>query len=98
MNPLIQRQLGDIRSAVAELGEILKDSRVRTDKIADERDVIRRDNWTQSKELATLRRRTKDFSDIEEENQKFQGQRQELRDRLNRVLDYTKALTDEFGR
>jgi chromosome segregation ATPase len=98
MNPLIQRQVEDIRSAVVELGEILRDARARTDKIADERDAIRRDNWSQSKELATLRRRTRDFAAIEEENQKFQGQRQELRERLSRVLDYTKALTDEFQR
>ena len=98
MNPLILRQLEDIRSAVAELGDVLKDTRASSDKIAGERDAIRRDNWTQSKELATLRRRTRDFADIEEENQEFQGQRRELRERLHRVLDYTKALTDEFGR
>jgi len=98
MNPLIQRQLADIRSTVIELGEMLRDARARADKIADERDTIRRDNWAQSKELATLRRRTRDFAAIEEENLRFHDQRQELRERVNRVLDYTKALTDEFGR
>ena len=96
MNPIVKRHLGEIETAVDQLRHRLEHSNQLVLDTEAERDDLRKENWRQSKELATLRRQAANYKELQDDNATLRDQRSQLQEHLLRILNHTKALAEEF--
>ncbi len=92
MNRMLQNLLVQVDSSIDEVGEILRQHRDRTGQLQSQHDLLRKQHWGQKKELVVLREQTEHIAQVQEENERFQALRSELRQRLERILTQTKVL------
>ncbi|HIJ66529.1 MAG TPA: hypothetical protein HPP77_11335 [Candidatus Hydrogenedentes bacterium] len=96
MSPLVRAQIKHINKAVADLRDLLRDSRERTESAQAERDRLLTEQWSLRKDLATLKRVANDSDAILADNERLRTQRAEIQNRLARILHCTKGLQREF--
>lgn len=98
MNELVKSYLSRIEKSVHDLHEALRQSheQLQTQQEAHER--LLKQYWSRGKEVSTLSEAMKNFEALQNENQRLKEAHKELQERTRRVLEYTKALTDEFRR
>lgn len=100
MNPLVKRQFELIQEQIAELRDLLKEQKEEKEsaleKKQEEKDSLRKDLWSYRKEAITLGRISEDYDTVVAENEAFREERKTLREGLERVLNYAKALEGVF--
>lgn len=98
MNDLLKSYLGRIEKSVNDLRKSLEHSReaMTTQQEAQER--LLKQYWSRGKELAQLGESVKDYERLRDENLRLRNVQQELQVRTRQVLEYAKALSEEFRR
>lgn len=91
----IDREVDAILECVEDLRDLLGRYRVRLDKLAEEREETRKEQWRFKKEIATLSRATKEYDELLTENERLRTHREELRAGLKRIVGHTRALLSE---
>ncbi len=96
MNPLVQRQVERVERAVSGVGVAIRLYQARIDRLVVERDLLLQDKWRQDKELATLRRISREYDELMDENALFKARHDAVRERLRTVLVQVRALASEL--
>lgn len=96
MNRLVQAQLNQINSAIAQIDGALKKSREFAAKQESTREDLQKQVWNRGKELAALQRSLREFEALQAENEGRKRIQADLNERLKRVLGYSKALSDSL--
>ncbi len=98
MNDLLKSYLSRIENSVEDLRSALEHGReaMTTQQEAHER--LLKQFWSRGKELSALGETFKDYERLRDENDRLRRTHNELQERTRRVLDFAKALSEEFRR
>ena len=96
MNDLVKSYVKQIQAAADDLEATLQCARKHTDKQSEAHESLLQQNWRRGKELAALKDTIEDYGPLQEENRRLAEARAQLREHLEKLLAYTKALTAEF--
>ena len=96
MNPLVAEQLKQIRQGVQDLCAILAQADEEVVRQTQARDRLQQLQWSQSKQIAVLKEGQEELPFLRKQNDELTKQCDEIRARLKRILQYTRALGDEY--
>jgi predicted nuclease with TOPRIM domain len=96
VNELVRAQLRKIADQVEDLNDLLAGSREDLAHQQADHERLLKEFWSRQKELSVLKEGWEDYTRLQRENEAFRRMRDELRERMNRMLGWTRALTDEF--
>lgn len=96
MNNLAKTYFKQVHQALDGLQDALKKQREENTAQKQEYERLTKEFWSSGKEAAVLKERLASFGEMKEENERLRAVRTELNDRLMQILEYTKALGDEF--
>lgn len=96
MNRIVQAQLNQISGAIDQLEIALKKTRDFAQKQEAARDDLQKQLWKSAKETTVLQHAQKDYEVLQAENDSLRTVQTEINERLNRVLGYTKALSESL--
>lgn len=96
MNQLVEQQIKQIRASVEELREILRETRLELREKNAAYVKLTQQYWSRTSKIAVLGRNEADYQALADENDRWRENEKALRERLERVLGYTKALQAEF--
>ena len=96
MNKLVSAQLKQIENAAEQLHNALQSAsqQIKTHEEAHER--LLQQYWNSGKEMAVLGETAKGYEALQQQNDILRQAQLELKERLGRVLAYSKALISEF--
>lgn len=96
MNNLVKTYFTNLHQNLDALQDVLQRQRleIASQKATHERQT--QELWNRSKELSVLKEAVKSLDSMKAENRRLHDARAELNDRLSQILEYTKALGDEF--
>ena len=95
MNPIIKKQFEQIQASLDTLEDALRhqEETIRLQKSKTEEAVQR--HWTQSRELAQLRGLADQTATLRERNAVLMARHEQMRERLQYLLEQTRVLTAE---
>lgn len=93
MNRMLKKRLELIEGRLGELADLLQGNREEAVRRQEEKEELVKDQWTYRKEVATLNWIAEDYDRLEKEKRLMETQREDLRERLRRILNYTKVLS-----
>ena len=96
MNPLLKKRIEHLRGQLDELREVLEQNRAEVKQQHVEKEELLQEKWRGRKHLTTLNRIAEDYDALDDQNQAYGGERADIRERMTRVLDYTKALQKTY--
>ena len=96
MNPIVEQQLRQITALVEELRLTLVETKGLLKEKQQAYSELTQKYWGRGKEIAIISRNEEEFRALSEENERLHAQNRELQERLERILAYTKALSEEF--
>jgi len=96
VNPHLKSYLDKIHGALDTLEKEVLSIKGEIKSLEEEREETRRENWRYIKEINTLTSLRKDYEALQEENEAYRGKHSELEERLQRIMSYTKALSNEY--
>lgn len=91
----VEAEVEAILASVEDLRDLLERTRARLDKLEDEREVTRQEQWRLKKEVATLTRIGEEYDDLAADNDRLRSHREQLRAGLKRIVGHTRALLSE---
>ena len=92
MNPILQTQLNTLTEQLDTLESVLVANRQDVNKQHEEKEAMLQKEWEQRKEVTTLNRIADDFDEVDEQNDQYRKEREEIRKKLNEIVHLTKAL------
>ena len=96
MNPIIKTYIDNIEDRLHSLESVLADQKEEITHQAAAHERLLQQYWSRGKELGVMQHSAEEITEIQEENERLNAAKEELLERTNRVLGYTKALTEEF--
>jgi len=81
---------------MAELEEVLEENRADVIQQHLEKEQLLQDKWKERKRVTTLTRIEKDYNVLDDQNKAYDEERKEIKQRLARVLKFTKALHNTY--
>ena len=96
MNPLLKTKLGQVQQQVAELQGVLEENREDVIQQHKEKEGLLQAKWRERKRVTTLDRIAKDYDALDEQNRAYERERKEIKERLGRVIRFTKALHNAY--
>ncbi len=92
MNPLIKKKLEHIQEQVGALQGVLQVNREDVLLQHQEKEDLLQEKWSDRKRVTTLDRIAKDYKVLQEQNTVYAQERKEIKERLARVIRFTKSL------
>ncbi len=92
MNPLLKKKLEHIQRQVDELQGVLQVNHEDVLRQHQEKEDLLQERWSERKRVTTLDRIAKDYDVLEEQNSVYAQERKEIKERLTRVIRFTKSL------
>jgi chromosome segregation ATPase len=92
MDPMVQSKIAQIDQQIAGLRETLEKSRAELAKQHAEKEEMLQDQWRGRKKLTALERVSREYDELQEENQRYAAERKKLRASLAKLLTLTKSL------
>lgn len=92
MNPMIQKQIEVIAEQIEALREVLEKNRADVAKADADKATMRQETWRLQTHVNALKRIETDFDAVDTERQKLLAERDELRERLEQILAWTRAV------
>ncbi len=96
MNPRLKKKLEQVQKQVGELQGVLEESREDVIQQHKEKEDLLQEKWSERKRVTTLDRIAKDYDVLDEQNRAYEGERKEIKERLGRVIRFTKALHNAY--
>ena len=96
MNPLLKKKLGQVQKQVGELQGILEENRKDVIQQHKEKEDLLQAKWSERKRVTTLDRIAKDYDALDEQNRAYERERKEIKERLGRLIRFTKALHNAY--
>ncbi len=96
MNPLLKKKLEHIQRQVDDLQGVLEENREDVTQQHKEKEDLLQEKWSERKRMTTLDRIAKDYDVLDEQNRAYEGERKEIKERLRRVIRFTKALHNAY--
>ncbi len=96
MNPLIKQQLKRVNDLVEDLRDTLNETRGDLKEKQDAYVGLTKEYWERGSKIAVLDQNDTEFDALQEENGRLKDQQRACRERLEKVLTFTKALSAEF--
>lgn len=96
MNPLLKKRLARIQGQMAELEEVLEENREDVQQQHLEKEKLLQAKWEGLKRVTTLDRIARDYDALDDQNKVYDRERKEIKERLARVLRFTKALHNAY--
>lgn len=96
MNALLSSFVKQIESAVDDLAETLSEVRAERDRVTEQKEDLLQQYWSRGREITVMQANAEEFDSLQARCEKLRAERQELRDRLGKVLSLSKALASEF--
>ena len=96
MNPLLKKKLGQVQKQVGELQGILEENRKDVIQQHKEKEDLLQAKWSERKRVTTLDRIAKDYDALHEQNRAYERERKEIKERLGRLIRFTKALHNAY--
>ena len=96
MNPLLKKKLEQVQQQVGELQGVLEENREDVIQQHREKEDLLQAKWSERKRVTTLDRIAKDYDALDEQNKVYGRERKEIRERLGRVIRFTKALHNAY--
>ncbi|MDK1021648.1 MAG: hypothetical protein QGD90_08455 [Candidatus Hydrogenedentes bacterium] len=92
MNPLLKKKLEHIQEQVGALQGVLQVNREDVLLQHQEKEDLLQEKWSDRKRVTTLDRIAKDYKVLQEQNTVYAQERKEIKERLARVIRFTKSL------
>ncbi len=92
MNPLLKKKLEHIQEQVDELQGVLKAKHEDVLQQHQEKEDLLQEKWRERKRVTMLDRVANDYDALEEQNSVYARERKEIKERLARVMRFTKSL------
>ena len=92
MNPLLKKKLEHIQGQVDELNGVLQANREDVLQQHQEKEDLLQEKWSERRRVTTLDRIAKDYEVLQEQNNVYAQERKEIKERLARVIRFTKSL------
>ena len=92
MNPLLKKKFEHIQGQVDELKGVLQAMREDVLQQHQEKEDLLQEKWSERKRVTTLDRIAKDYEVLQEQNNVYAQERKEIKERLARVIRFTKSL------
>ena len=92
MNPILHKQFATVKKQIKELTKVLDSNQTEIQKQHEEKSTLKQDKLRDLKQMTTLKRIEKDYDALEDENIQYRGERTEIRESLNTIVDLSKAL------
>ena len=89
---MIQKQLEVIAEQIDALRDVLERNRADVEKAHADKADMRQETWRLQKNLSALQRIATDFDGVDAERQRLLAERAEVRERLEQVLAWTRAV------
>ncbi|MCH8204532.1 MAG: hypothetical protein IID09_05175 [Candidatus Hydrogenedentes bacterium] len=96
MNPLLKKKLEQVQKQVGELQGVLEESREDVIQQHKEKEELLQAKWGDLKRVTTLDRIAKDYDALDEQNRAYERERKQIKERLGRVIRFTKALHNAY--
>ena len=96
MNPLLKKKLEQVQKQVGELQGVLEESREDVIQQHKEKEDLLQEKWSERKRVTTLDRIAKDYDALDEQNRAYERERKQIKERLGRVIRFTKALHNAY--
>lgn len=96
MNPLLKKKLEHVRQQVNDLQGVLEENREDVIQQHKEKEDLLQAKWSERKRVTTLDRIAKDYDALDEQNKTYESERKEIKERLGRVIRFTKALHNAY--
>ena len=96
MNTLLKQKFDHVRQRIDELRNVLQENREDVMQQHAEKEDLLQEKWRDRKHVTPLNRIAEDYDVLDEQNQAYAGERKEIRERLARVLQFTKALQKTY--
>ena len=96
MNPLLKKKLEQVQKQVGELQGVLEESREDVIQQHKEKEDLLQAKWGDLKRVTTLDRIAKDYDALDEQNRAYERERKQIKERLGRVIRFTKALHNAY--
>ena len=96
MNPMVAQHLKQVKEGVEDLCALLAETSEQIAHQTEAREELRKQHWTQAKEIAILKEGQDELAGLRRENDRLHGQTKEIAERLRRILRCTRALSEEF--
>ncbi|MBI2433705.1 MAG: hypothetical protein HYV26_12635 [Candidatus Hydrogenedentes bacterium] len=94
MNRLLQSYSDKIEQRLERLHALLESTEQELERQREAREKLVQQYWSRGKELSVLNEATKSYAALQEDNKRLRDTQQQLQERLARVLEYTKLLSD----
>lgn len=92
MNPLLKKKLEHIQGQVDELQGVLEAKHEDVLQQHQEKEDLLQERWSERKRVTTLARIAKDYDVLQGQNEAYAKERKEIKERLARVMRFTKSL------
>lgn len=96
MIPMIESYITRIEHQLGELRETLVRNKADVQRHKEAREDMLQKFWTRGKQITMLNEATKSHEALQDENRRLKEAQQELQDRLGRLLEYGKTLTESL--
>lgn len=96
MNPIIKSYIDKIEDRLHTLESVLLDQEEEITNQTASHERLLQQYWSRGKELGVMQHSAEEVTAIQDENERLTELKSELQEHCNRVLGYTKALTEEF--
>lgn len=98
MNPLLEKKFERVRAQLEQLREVLEANREDTQRQHEEKEDLLQEQWRQRKRSTTLSRIAEDYDALETENEAFRDDQEQIKERMGRLLKYTRSLQRGYKR
>ena len=96
MNPLLKKKFEHIQGQMAELEGVLEENLEDVKQQHLEKEDLLQEKWRERKRVTTLDRIAKDYDTLDDQNKAYDQERKEIKERLARILRFTKALHNAY--
>ncbi|MBI4559756.1 MAG: hypothetical protein HY706_19370 [Candidatus Hydrogenedentes bacterium] len=96
MNPLLAKQLNDITHMVRELRDLFRDRHAQLTEHERQRQEAIQEGWQLKSEVAILKRQGEDYERLQSELKALRSRLSKTKEGLSRILNFAKALGNEY--
>lgn len=96
MNSMLKNLLIQLDGTIDSIGEVMHHHKEQNLQFKKQHDQLRKEHWSQEKELNILREQADAMTSVYEENARFRAIQNDLRERLEFILTHTKVLGESL--
>ena len=96
MDKALEQKLEEVHDRLRQLRLAIKRTTAHAERQDEECDDLRKERWSLVKRVNTLNRVAEEYDEMAEHNERLGAERDELFQRLQKVLNFTKLLSTHY--